>query len=40
MISAISVKDRAVNLLLPIVKAIDNDEKFQLKWDKDKKEWI
>ena len=32
--------EQSKNLLLPIVKAIDNDEKFQLKWDKDKKEWI
>lgn len=32
--------EQSKNLLSPIVTAIDNDEKFQLKWDKDEKEWI
>ena len=27
-------------LLIPIVEAIENDEEFNLKWDKDKKEWV
>ena len=32
--------EQSKNLLSPIVTAIDNDEKFHLKWDKDTKEWI
>lgn len=32
--------EQSKDLLLPIVKAINNDEKLKLKWDKDKKKWI
>ncbi|MBQ8040486.1 MAG: nucleotidyl transferase AbiEii/AbiGii toxin family protein, partial [Lachnospiraceae bacterium] len=32
--------EQSKNLFLPIVTAICNIEKFQMKWNKDKKEWI